>query len=764
MISFSRFFYSLCVAGYSVVLLMCCGSAIAGEGGNLALGARYTIDPAPNYDLTKDAGDATQLTDGRYAHGHFWSTREAVGWRLSGPIHIEIDLGTTRTIDGVCINSARGNNADVAFPERVEIFVSLDKKQYKSFGDVYRGMSHADGAYFVKKFCASKLAAVGRYLLLVVQPRGRFTFLDEIEVLGGEGVRVSGRSPAYSIKREEINDLLNSRLVLLHRKLTLAQLAAKVLGNSDGGHNIKNQINSFTARLESESEVDSDSLDKYMDELLALNRFTIPRTLKEPLIVWYKDPWAAFSPIDRPTPEALIKNGLHFDLMRRGSVSNAFVMTNNSDQPQNYRIAMIWQSPKVSPQFEIREVVPVMAANHELIGDALKPLDYGSVSLKPGESKQIWLTMLGGKAATGDFDGRVIVTCLQGDCPATNIALHAKIWPATFPQQQKVFVNAWAYLNWSPIKKTPQSAVDDLSSHHVNVAALNPAQIPWPTGLGVTDFTKFDELLRYQEGTRKQLFYLGFNDENLRTFGGKYVFMSDAWQAIFKKWVKEWAAHLKVRGLAYQNFAFYPVDEPKNDDEARYLFEVARLIKQVDPQLEVYTTIGDLSTLDLIKARKYLDIFQVLVSDLKSVKVMTLKGMGKEIWTYTAEGGGKLASPLSFYRIQAWQAFQGGATGIGFWAYADAGLSGTAWDDFDGNRPDFSVIYEGGKFPISSKRWEAWREGVEDYELLTMARKKLKAGKEVDEFDTKIRDVINNPGGYRNFEIVRRYLLSVASK
>jgi hypothetical protein len=77
--------------------------------------------------------------------------------------------------------------------------------------------------------------------------------------------------------------------------------------------------------------------------------------------------------------------------------------------------------------------------------------------------------------------------------------------------------------------------------------------------------------------------------------------------------------------------------------------------------------------------------------------------------------------------MMPWKAFLLGFKGAGFWAYADIGGGqdpGTAWDDFDGNNPDYAVIYEGeGNTVLSSRRWDAWRVGVEDYELLTMYAK-----------------------------------------
>lgn len=749
---------------------MCCGAAVSAEGRNLALGAPYTFEPAARYDLTRDAGDATQLTDGHYARGHFWASRDAVGWVKSGLILIEIDLGAVQSINQICFNTARGKDAGVSFPE-VDVLISLDRKQYGALGDAYQSEPHEDGGYLVQKFCTTDLAAVGRYVVLAVQPRGAFTFLDEIEVLGGDdGVANNVYSPASLIKREDIGDALKARSGLGHRKESLARLAARLRANPASARTeVQHQIKSFASKLGREKVSEPDALEKLQDELFALHRLALSDNFQEPLIVWRKNPWAAFSQIDSPTSDTLINGGLDFELMCRGSASNAFVLTNNSDLPQRFTVDVTLEGlADATPEIGVREVVQVVAANHEMIGDALKPLGDGDVTLKPGESKQIWLTALAGAAAPGEYVGKVSVVSIQESLPTPEILLRVKVWSAAFPERQHVFVNTWPYSNGRAIEKVTELAMRDLIAHHANVIVLHPSQIPFPSFrasvAGEVDYTKADEVLSQYKGAQKRLFFLEFNDEKLRTFDGKYEFMSGPWKLVFKKWVKDWAAHLKAQGLAYRDFAFYPVDEPRNDDEVAILLETAKLIKEVDSRLEIYTTLGKLSSFDVMQAKNNVDIFQVLLSDLTDARVKVLKSLDKEIWTYTAEGGGKSASPIGYYRSQAWTSFQGGAGGIGFWAYADIGWSGTAWDDFDGKRPDFSVIYEGSNGPLSSKRWEAWREGVEDYELLVMARQKLKTGKEVEEFNAKIESVTNGSADYRQLEMTRSYLLSVASR
>jgi hypothetical protein len=57
---------------------------------------------------------------------------------------------------------------------------------------------------------------------------------------------------------------------------------------------------------------------------------------------------------------------------------------------------------------------------------------------------------------------------------------------------------------------------------------------------------------------------------------------------------------------------------------------------------------------------------------------------------------------------------------------AETGKNATAWKELE---RDFAVIYDGvGQSIVSSRRWEAWRMGVEDYELLKMYAVKKGSG------------------------------------
>jgi hypothetical protein len=71
------------------------------------------------------------------------------------------------------------------------------------------------------------------------------------------------------------------------------------------------------------------------------------------------------------------------------------------------------------------------------------------------------------------------------------------------------------------------------------------------------------------------------------------------------------------------------------------------------------------------------------------------------------------------FRISALAAFRWNATGIGYWSY-------NLGDDMWGRTMlEYPLVYKGIVKPINSRRWEAVREGIEDYRILVSLKAKL---------------------------------------
>src|SRR5438876_2770364 len=73
------------------------------------------------------------------------------------------------------------------------------------------------------------------------------------------------------------------------------------------------------------------------------------------------------------------------------------------------------------------------------------------------------------------------------------------------------------------------------------------------------------------------------------------------------------------------------------------------------------------------------------------------------------------------YRAAGPFAFRHGGTGIGFWCY---NMGGDPWGRID---MEYILVYPGRTRPVTSRRWEAVREGIEDYRILAALQKCLSA-------------------------------------
>ena len=763
-----RLFKIIVILPIIIATICFTGSTIHPSEQNLAKNARYTFTPEAKYHLTRSPSDSTKLTDGRYAKGHFWTDQSAtVGWEDSGPIRIEVDLEGVVEINSICVRTARGMHAEVSYPERIDLFAAYGDGYYKSLGDLLAGKDIDDGEYQVRRFCSPSLETSGTGLVLVVKPRGHYVFIDEVEVLGRRLASYSHEGAKKGLTANDIDAYLSDRYRITTSRRAL-QVLVKELETSVNDSSITNSgVTRITNRLtQEENRINLNELAELQKQLFATRQPWLAEQHREPLLIWRTNPWEIFSPLSLPTfPLASTKISVEVDLPSGGTSSTALALTNTTLKPITVRV--IHESDRASPSVTLREVESVVRQDYRTVGDPLLWLSGNTLTILPGQSKQVWITISAFSMPPGIYSSRIKIV---GPSGVIMVPLKSRVWDVFLPRKSSLAVNTWSYLNFRPIRHIQKKAISDLEAHHVNVFVIHPIYIPWPNynarnEYGSPDYRSFDKVLNLHPVGSKFLIYLGMNDDPTRYKRiAPYPFLSEDWNNGFIRWYSEWVEHLKKNGIHEDDFALYPFDEPRTEQGFITIIEIAKILKKINPRLQIYTTLSILPTINRDVLLNHVDILQVHESLLSNLKPLIRSVRPIQIWSYTAIGGGKDADPHSFYRLQAWRAFQHGATGIGFWAYADTGPSGSAWDDFDGTRPDFAVIYEGENRIISSKRWEAWREGVEDYQLLQQAQRKLKPGPATAEFNRRINRVLAVPNDFRYFEETRRLLLQISSR
>jgi hypothetical protein len=222
----------------------------------------------------------------------------------------------------------------------------------------------------------------------------------------------------------------------------------------------------------------------------------------------------------------------------------------------------------------------------------------------------------------------------------------------------------------------------------------------------------------------------------------------------FKSSLKELADHLAAKGFSRNRWAFYPIDEPWNTGFTAIpsLRRFCKLVKKSDPTAQVYADPAGLVRAEYLDEFKDLiDVWQPEMNLLKRDPVLLewFKKNARHFWAYEAPGPSKDLLPLGHYRTFSWYALKFGLEGAGYWVYrGDDNWWG--WTD-----TDYSSIYPSGDLVVPSRRWNADRDGVEDYRAVHVLRDEIAkaraAGRstEADKAEALINEAIEKIVGWQ---------------
>ncbi len=372
--------------------------------------------------------------------------------------------------------------------------------------------------------------------------------------------------------------------------------------------------------------------------------------------------------------------------------------------------------------------VGVPTSQGEVAWDALPELDETSTLTIPSlASRELWLDIDLGAAKPGEHQIKLRLQALNGagvlDAPAhphsvpppetqVEIALHV-------PAFAMVPAGEFRLCTWA----APEAAnLPDLLAHGNNVF---PTALPTPKydpqgRLVGSDYRQLDPVLGRLHGQDVVLLLQGFP-----AFKGEVG--STGYREDLKKFITELIAHLAGAGVDTNHFALYPSDEPGGNgwNAVNQLVVFGQQVRAANPNVLLYMDGG--GELPMFQAMSScMDIWTPSIYMLaeKTPLMEVVRKHGKLLWsyncayTYARPVGPNLKNMnlIGDYRAAALLAFRHGATGIGFWCY---NLGGDPWGRVD---MEYQLVYPGRTQPVTSRRWEAVREGIEDYRLLAALR------------------------------------------
>lgn len=349
----------------------------------------------------------------------------------------------------------------------------------------------------------------------------------------------------------------------------------------------------------------------------------------------------------------------------------------------------------------LAEAAMVRSATRGRLADPVLPLDEaGRLFVPAGETRELWLTVDTFQAKPGLYRGSLRLAPFAPTAHPWTLAVpvSVRVWPVKLRKTVALRVFNFDYGRGG----RSEAWLRDLLHHRVNVFAL---RAPVPNAQGVADFSVLDEPLR-RVGPHGLVFF------------ESWFFRSQGWRPRHERWVKDFVAYMKSKGYDYDDWVLHIFDETLSD----LFLDTAKAIKRVDPRLRLFSDrMG--TPAEVKRFAPYVDYWCPHFAALAKPGLKTMRETGHPIWTYDC-GSGKAVAP-THNRALPWCAWRYRLEGVCYWTYFSS--YGDTWNDFDFDHPDWSKVYPGrtGE-PVSSKRWEAWREGLEDWALFDLYSRTLK--------------------------------------
>ena len=325
----------------------------------------------------------------------------------------------------------------------------------------------------------------------------------------------------------------------------------------------------------------------------------------------------------------------------------------------------------------------------------------------------------------GIYEGKVKVLN-QGKIIA-EVPLKIRVW--SFSVANQTLTAAFDF--WRRNQKYPkekqqavQDAVEKMVVAHRGGArwtAMPSAKWDAEGNLTHVDFKPFDDSMekfirKYKHGVIvARMFMLGYGHIPRRNFfGTAKEILTSLWKKKVLSFAKSLSAHLKEKGWN-DRIVFDLFDEP-NNEYAYMVNDTVKLLHTVDPSWR-FTLAGNYNPL----FKDSIHYWNVTMESCTPYLAEKIRKAGGEVTVYNPPGYRYTESP-TLARGNYWWLWKNRISYIYQWVvncWSEHGYTG--WDDYR----YASWIAPGPEGPLSTLRLSATRDGIEDYEYLTLLRKTI---------------------------------------
>ena len=381
----------------------------------------------------------------------------------------------------------------------------------------------------------------------------------------------------------------------------------------------------------------------------------------------------------------------------------------------------------------------------EELGDVLFDLD-GPLEVPKGESRQVWLTFNTryGDLKPGGYTFDVVLRDLDTGTEQT-VPGKLTVWDFTLPSPDILANNGYVELFNSEVGlKVRDKTVAHMKRYGLNMVLVYWNYMPFPVEVDEDlNITAYDST-RLNGEVEPVVWYFnaapGASSQRLRFIlqlsyitdrlvrGTEVPYPSDLFKKLFAQWLKKVEQDMASWGVKKEDYVFFLADESNMDVLLNFELPLAELIKEIDPEIQVFTNRGP-GIRDRDASFRFYKTFDAMLSrgdrDQQYPFLAEWIERGNEapeLWTYKASSmADRVNNYYAYYRVSGWINFKVGIVGPGVWTYCARGTN--PWSD-NKEMVGHCMVYKHKDHDevIHSRRYEFYREGNDDYRYLHLLR------------------------------------------
>ena len=389
-------------------------------------------------------------------------------------------------------------------------------------------------------------------------------------------------------------------------------------------------------------------------------------------------------------------------------------------------------------QVHVAWAAPLRDEGRRFSADPLVRSSGNIFTLIPGRTLKLWVVLDSAGAAPGTYVGDLVVRPLDTlALPPERwlrIPLRVTVWPFELPETRDNPLEAFlttglgAHFN---LHIDPVAMTRDLYEHRVNWV-----QCDWSEVGRRSSRTEPDHVITADDLSNCDMLF-----RQAKAHGMKVMFM---WGACNPKSVKSVVEYMQSLGFGPNEFASQSPHDEFAATMVPDILEYHRQVRELGTPMRYMTTYARRPPdgADLEQITPMLEVIDIWVNHAAkwwppgpgAQELLDLQRQhGVTIAGYQCSGPMRFLPHAAYYRRFPWQAWRMDVRMVVFWAYV-ACLTGDndAWDVHHdrGRMGPNGMVYLGTGGDITpSKRYEAFREGMEDYCYLWILRNRIQAAK-----------------------------------